>query len=38
MGNMLLDYTEKAKNELSIIANGEAKTHLADLVSLTMLK
>ena len=38
MGNMLLDYTEKAKNELRIIANGNAKTHLADLVSLTMLK
>ncbi len=38
MGNMLLDYTEKAKNELRIIANGKAKIHLADLVSLTMLK
>ncbi len=38
MGNMLLDYTEKAKNELRVIANGEAKAHLADLVSLTMLK
>jgi len=38
MGNMLLDYTEKAKNELRLIANGEAKTRLADLVSLTMLK
>ncbi|HLE35314.1 MAG TPA: polyprenyl synthetase family protein [Nitrososphaerales archaeon] len=38
MGNMLLDYTEKAKNELRVIANGNAKTHLADLVSLTMLK
>lgn len=38
MGNMLLDYTEKAKNELRVIANGKANTHLADLVSLTMLK
>jgi len=38
MGNLLLDYTEKAENELRIIANGKAKTHLADLVSLTMLK
>jgi octaprenyl-diphosphate synthase len=38
MGNMLLDYTEKAKNELRIIANGNAKIHLADLVRLTMLK
>jgi len=38
MANMLLDYTEKAKNELRIIANGKAKIHLADLVSLTMLK
>ncbi|MGH9933709.1 MAG: polyprenyl synthetase family protein [Nitrososphaerales archaeon] len=38
MGSMLLDYTEKANNELHIISNGNARTHLADLISLTMLK
>jgi len=35
MENMLLDYTKRAKNELSVIGNTKAK-HLADLVSITM--
>jgi len=35
MENMLLDYTKRAKNELSVIGNTKAK-HLADLVSMTM--
>jgi len=38
MGNILLDYTNKAKNELHVISNNKAKLHLADLVSLTMFK
>ena len=38
MGSMLLDYTNKAKNELYTIGNSKTKLHLADLVSLTMFK
>ena len=38
MGSMLLDYTNKAKNELRVVGNNKAKLHLADLVSLTMFK
>ncbi len=38
MRNVLLDYTNKAKNELHVISNGKAKMHLDDLISLTMLE
>jgi octaprenyl-diphosphate synthase len=37
MGMMLRDYTDKAKNELSVIGNSKTRL-LADLVSLTMFK
>lgn len=38
MKNMLIDYTNKAKNELEVIGNSKTDVHLADLVSLTMFK
>ena len=38
MGNMLLDYTNKAKKELCAINDGKIKPHLEDLINLTMLK
>ncbi len=38
MKSMLLDYTNKARNELGVIENSKAKMYLSDLVSLTMFK
>lgn len=38
MGNMLLDYTNKAKKELCAINDGKIKPNLEDLINLTMLK
>lgn len=38
MKSMLLDYTNKARNELAVIGNSKAKIYLSDLVSLTMFK
>ena len=38
MENMLLDYTNKARNELQVIGDSKAKVHLDNLISLTMFK
>jgi octaprenyl-diphosphate synthase len=38
MQNLLLDYTNKAKDELRIISTRRPSMNLSDLVSLTMLK